>query len=527
MMPVLHHSPLLERAGKSALVVIAWGVVLGFLPAGARAETLSVQQLNEKVDQWRISRKDPPAVRFQIEGRGVTLGRNRVQFKNCKLSFESEAELPDMTRRNGNLEVTGTVLRDSKNSVFSVRIHAVRELPPDLETFIERRREIRGKPADLWYKLGDWAAQRGKFYSDHELTARSEEAYMQALDIERQALPRDDAAALFALAEKSRRVRLPENLSQQLVHEGVLISWRSSRKATGPALVDLLKSIAERLPGSTEPLPSLPADVQKEYLAKPRETYDAADAAKRRTLHRLLYVDVALRSIAADLAADGSNGFVVAEQLDKLVPEQHALAETWRGKALAAKAKEVDTLSKTEMLALTRQYQDRKQPEAALQLIESWLTLRFQRLEPDDTEGLIQLSDEYRALLKRNESADRLLKDAWSRNRDATDIAERLQQAGYKLFEGTWMTDTEYVARPEGQMEQAIRAGRVDTGMTASQVRRSLGEPQRLARSATSGQINEVWTYDQSTASKLVVRFKRNRRQSELTVVEVAQTAAR
>ena len=76
------------------------------------------------------------------------------------------------------------------------------------------------------------------------------------------------------------------------------------------------------------------------------------------------------------------------------------------------------------------------------------------------------LSDEYRALLKRNESADRLLKDAWSRNRDATDIAERLQQAGYKLFEGTWMTDTEYVARFEGQMEQAIRAGRVDTGMT-------------------------------------------------------------
>jgi hypothetical protein len=281
--------------------------------------------------------------------------------------------------------------------------------------------------------------------------------------------------------------------------------------------------IAERLSGSRDPLPHPYAELRKEYFASPLEVYASADATTRGTLHRLLYCDVLLRTLTHDLAADGSNGFVIAERIDKQIPEQHALAETFRDRALAVRAREVESLSKAEMLALAREYRDRRQIPQADQLVEAWLTLRRRRLDPQDTEGLLQLTDDYRQLVRRNDLADLLLKEAWKRNPRLTDIAERLKQAGYRLHEGVWLSEAEFNARPEGQLEQAIRAGRVDIGMSASHVRRSLGEPQSLARAATAGQITEVWTYEQAAATRLVVRLTRGRRQSDLKVAEVSQ----
>lgn len=511
---------------RVALAPLLTGALMFLCPAVACAQALSVEELNEKVDAWRAGKKIPPPIRYQVEGRGVVAGRHRLQFKNCKVPFESRSDLNELTRRNANVEVTGTIVRNEPAGTYVFQVESARELPGDLDVFLEKRRELRKAPAEKWYELGRWARRRGEFYRDHELLARSEEANLQAVELDRQALSRENPQGLLALAETARELQLPDKVTHELVHEALVAQWRSSRKQTGEALTDLLKQITARLPGATEPLPTFDVERQREYFSAPRETYRQADAEARRTLHRMLYADVLLRTILPELAPDGSNGFAVAEKLHRLIPEQHALIESLRNRALAARAREIEKLSKSDMLALAQQYRDLQQPLAAEQVMESWLMLRQRRLDPDDIEGLIALTDEFRKLLQRHERADRMLIDAWQRNPKATDLAERLQQAGYRLFEGKWLTSTEFNNRPEGRLEQAIRAGRIEPGMTSGNVRRSLGEPQRLARAATSGEINEVWTYDSSGTTRLTVRLRRNRRQSELTVVDVSQTSA-
>ncbi|HTI49475.1 MAG TPA: hypothetical protein VL475_00935, partial [Planctomycetaceae bacterium] len=413
-----------------------------------------------------------------------------------------------------------------QTKAYSFRVESLRELPNDLETFLERRRELRNRSADAWYELGEWAEKRGEFYKDQELLARSEEANLRGLELEWQGPARGNSPQLLALADKARRLHLPGKLAEELRHEALVVLWLDTRRETGDKLTGLLSQMSDLLPGSTVPLTDPNARLQKEYFDSPLEVYRRADGPTRTTLHRLLYVDVLLRTITPELAADGSNGFAIAEKIDALAPEQHALAESFRDRALAARAQEVETLTKSDMLALADEYRGRQQPQRAEQLIESWLTLRQRRLEPDDTEGLIQLTDEYRNLLKRHDLADRLLKDGWKKNPRATDIAERLERAGYRLHEGAWLNAMEYNNRPEGRVDQAIRTGRVEIGMSAGNLRRSLGEPQRLARSATSGQISEIWTYDQIGATRLTVRLHRNRRQSEATVVEISQSSA-
>jgi hypothetical protein len=285
--------------------------------------------------------------------------------------------------------------------------------------------------------------------------------------------------------------------------------------------------MAQELPGATDSLNFWPADLWKRYELSAQETYAAADPAGRQRIHRLLYVDVLLRAITPRLAADGSNGFEIADEIDRLIPEQHAVAEKFRDRALAARAAEVEKLTRSQMLDLREQYRERGQTQVAGRLIESWLTLRIRALEPDDTEGLLELTEDYRRLLKRDDLADRMLIEGWRRNPKASDLVERLDKAGWRLVEGSWITESDFANRPEGRLDRAIRAGLVEHGMTLAQVRRSRGKPDSLSRSVTAGQVTELWSYAVSNESHLIVRFVKRPGQEEATVADVTQSRLR
>jgi hypothetical protein len=505
--------------------VLAFLAFACFVPAKACAQVMSVEELNDRVEQWRAAKKAPPASRYHVEGRATFLDRRHISFKNCRISFESASDLPEPTRRGSNLEAAGTIVRDERRGAYRFLVDSVRELPSDVETFLDRRRLLRDQPAEKLFDLADWARRRGEFYKDAELSTFSDEATVQALELERRQLPRGDWQGLLALADKAGRLKVPAKAAEELVHEGISILWRDTRGRTGVSLQELLKLIEVRLVGATEQSRNFDSAVQSTYFSAPDDTYRAADQEKRKRLNRMLYADVLLRTITPELAPDGSNGFEVAEKIDRLIPEQSALAESYRDRALATRSKEVDRLERPDLIETAKKYRDRGQARQAEQLIETWLTLRRRVLDPDDTEGLIQLTRDYRTLLNRNDLADKLLKEAWQRNPKATDIAERLQQAGYRLFDGAWMTIAEYNARPEGQLARKIRAGDIVKGMTGSDVRRSLGEPQRIARAATADQITEIWSYGQSDTTRLTVLLKRAKRQPDLSVVEVTQSA--
>ncbi len=490
----------------------------------ARGETLSVMQFNEKMKEWKRDQKDPPPLTYTVEGRVTLYSESGVRLKNCKAVFHSKTEIPRLASKSSNLELTGKVSYEKRTEEFTFEVISAREVSGDGERYHELHRKLRQQHPEKWYELGEWAQARGEFYDDDELLTHSKDAFRQGLELERKALAKDNPEGLLKLVEKAKRFPLLSGFRAELTHEAFYLLTAQSRDKSVTELLDLAKRMERSLPDCIKRLDYLPADLIKDYRDRPLETYAAANNETRLKIHRLLYSELLLRTITPGLAADGSNGFDIADKIHRLVPEYENLEEGFRDRELAALAGTVEKLPRSEMLVLADRYRARKQDQEAGRLIKRWLTFRLEKLEEDDTEGLLEVSEDYRRLLKQRDVADRLLIDAWKRNSKATDIAERLEKEGYHLDGKTWLSAAEFNARLEGQMERAIREGRVEPGMTSSQVRRSLGEPASLARAATAGQVIEVWRFDLAGSTHLLVRFVRRAGQPDLTVVDVADS---
>jgi hypothetical protein len=510
------------RAGISLALLLV-------LTVHARADAMPMMQFNERIEKWLGEQQEPPPLTYFVEGiiKGSSSERLRLEKANEHVIFQLKTELPVLAHKRATVELTGKIHFEKQKKEFSFDILAVREVPSDLDKFHDMRRKLPQDAPEKWYELGQWAKTRGTFYNDAQLLTRSEEAYRQGFDLERKALAKDDPEGLLTLAEKARKLQLSPALRGELAHEAFHLLWKKRDKLPPAALDD----VAERMTGYLQDCKKAPdrplhSELMKNYKDRPLETYAAADEKTRKKIHRLLYSDLKLRSITAGLAADSSNGFEIAAQIDKEVHEQHKLAESYRDRALAAMAADIDNMTRGQMLDLADRYRDRQHNKEADRLIESWLTLRLRALDADDTEGLLELTDEYKKLLKQHDFANRLLIDAWKRNPKATDIAERLEKEGYHREGNNWLSATEYNNRPEGQIEKAIRAGKVELGMSPSHVRRSLGEPAAQARVVTAGQVTEVWRYELSESIHLIVRFVRRAGQTEMAVVDVSSPRA-
>jgi hypothetical protein len=500
--------------GAVPALAVAYVLLCAGLEAEGAVRLFSVQEFNAESDKVL-------GAEIRVEGRVAVIDPRELRFRNCDMRFIVQQALPVFTSRLPNVEVTGQVVREQGRLVFHVR--SLREVSGDMDVFYQKRREVRrAESPEKWYELGIWAERRGEFYKDQSLLGAASEAFHHGLSLEHRTA-RDSPAGLRKLLDRDRGFALPDEFRQQVLHEIYVVQWRSRRGEAGEALQELAEGMARELPGAAEPAEVVDVAERKRYLDDPLAVYEAADADTRRRLNRLLYADVLVRLLRAQLAKDGGNGFEVADKLDKLVPEEHALAESLRDKALAARSAEVGTLSRSEVLALADKYRARSQTKQAADVIESWLTLRRRRLDPNDVEGFLQNADEYRTLLDRPDAAARMLIELHKRHPEATEIVERLQKAGYRQHDGQWLTAEQFAARPEGQIEKAIREGRVETGMTAGQVRRALGEPLSLSRALTAGEVTEIWGYGRPGSSRLIVRLVRTRRQQEATVVDFGQ----
>lgn len=493
----------------------------------ARAESLSVKEFNEKLEGWKKVDKDPSLLTLEVEGRVKIYSKDRLTLENCKVMFRTKTEFPERTRKSLNVVVIGKVSRDPRTSEHTFQVSSIRIVPGEHEQFIDKYRQLKQTAtADDWYALGRWAAIRGEFYADDKLLSNANEANQHGLEIERKARSKDDPEGLLELADKAKKFRML-SLANELRHEAFHLLCERSRGQPAADLQKLAVRLESELPGANAEQRFIPSDLINDYKRRPIPTYAAADAATRLILHRWLYVDLQLRLITPRLKSDGSNGFEIADQIDRIIHEQHGLAEEFRDRALKSRAAEVEKLTRSEVIELFEKYRLRNQSRAANDLLESWLTLRKRGLESDDTEGLLNLSEDYRRLLKRDDLADRLLIDGWIRNPKASDLQERLEKEGYRLFEGHWISEQEFASRPEGKLELAIRNGLVASGMTASQVRRSRGKPDSKSRSATAGQVTEIWTYRMADSSQLVVRFVKRAGQPEMSVAEVLEGKGR
>jgi hypothetical protein len=508
-------------------ILVAAAILCAVTGSTAQAQTkrFSPAEWNRIVDAGGIRE----GMRVSVEGRKA-YGIDRVlHLQRVQGVFRLRSSIVDTSTKASRLLLTGKVIGGKVGRTGPiVDVDEMSVLQAETTEHFARRREIRTPTPLAWKELGVWTRDLGEFYHDPELLDLADDVFGRAIALERKALAEGDADGLLRLAEQARKDRLDESLVASLKHEAWHRRWRVAIKANGPEAEQFCADFAGAYPEALAPAtgpeaPPVPADdVFLKYAINPTGVYDSATRFEQRGFERRVYVDTALHALKARLDSSFANGFEIAAEVDRRLPEHAAYAEELREKTLAARAAEVDKLPRKEVLDLAGDYRERGQQTQARGVIEAWLSLRTKRLPADDTEGLLRIADDYRVLLERPKAADKLLMDAWSKSANP-DVALAIERAGYRLKGKQWLTAEEYSKRPEGRLERALREGRIEAGMSAEQVTQSLGPPAARTRLITAGQTLEVWTYGGSGGSSVVVQLGRRRRQDELRVTAVGK----
>ena len=492
---------LLVLAGLFAV----WGA--GPLPAADPQRALTVTQLNEVVKEWGAE-QNPPQRKLKVEGRISAFNKQVLSLRQCEVMFVGEPVA--RVQKAGPVELTGHLQRASDSRKIEFVIDSLRFIPSDLEQLEAKARQLPGQPPEKWIELADWAEARGTLYKDQQLLGKARDLRYQALEIEAEQLPADDSAKMFDLADRAEQAGFAKGFVQGLNHRGCQVEYRRLGKQAPPERLDRFLALArERLPQCDQPGPAWDPVLREKYFNHPDAVYEAANGAKRATLHRLLYAEVQLRSLLGRLKADNSNVLEVARQIERLVPEEASRAADLREERLSERARQVTRLTRSELQALETEYRNRNQPAHAAKLVEDWLAHQRQKLDPGDVEGAIDLANDYKTLTGKSESGVGLLLETWNRVPGSAPLRARLEEAGLHLVDGQWLTPQQLVSRPEPRFARAIRAGRVEEGMTAEEARKALGAPTSVARVVTAGIVTEFWRYSPGDGSQRSIRLER------------------
>ncbi len=498
-------------------------LTLLFLATGAvAAESVwSVEHLNTRKAEW----EQLAGPTLHIEGRIATHGKGQLRLIKCELPFRaSEAQLRQLNGKRV-VEVVGSLKKEDGKLVFEVAQILV--LPTDVEQFESRSIKLRQpRPAD-WYELGDWAAGRGRFYDDAEITKKALTAYASGVKLEWRALPAGDGETRIQLAGKVRQYKLPDEQRMEILHEGYRLLWQTALKTDpmkrpDPALwTQLAARLANDLPGSAESLPQFPPELKQRYERESLTLYRESPEATRRQLHRLFYASVILKAIESEAATDGRDGTVIAERIEQAVPEEKALAEKYREAKLAWRLARAATATRQEIEQLAGDCRARQQPVQARQALQTWLQAREGRLREDGSLGLVQQADDHLALLNDETKAAALLKEAYKLDPSLDEVTRRLESLGYRLERGSWTRAAATKPAADVPKPDAPPTTGIVIGMTASALRTVQGRPESIGRAITGDGLVEVWSYGTPGTSRVIVHLARTGSTGEAKVIEL------
>lgn len=496
-------------------ILVLCGLWLAFPTSlSAAGKVFPIQEFEEVRDRWI-------GLETTVEGRRTVYDPALIKLKNSTIYFKPQGPLPKLINRSSNLRLTGTL--ENVDGKLTFRVTSVAEGPSDQEQYSAREREIKRTVPAEWYALADWVEVRGNFYQDSTLLEKAADCRRRGFDIERQQLPEKDHQARMQLASRAAGLGIPDSVRQELIHEAYILRRNALQEKPEPAAEEqLMTDMEQDLPGCKTPLPADDPSLRQRYLVSPESVYAATKLAERPILHRLLWSSLELNRLERQLAEDYQNGFEIASKIDEELPEFHARAETYREKMLQVRASNVENMTRSEVLELRKSYIDRKQPKLGDEAVEGWLQWRKKRLKPEDIEGVLNLADQYEELLKQPETKLRLLIEAAALHPASAELAERLKGMGYRRHDDKWITEAQFNALPKGRLELALQAGRVEVGMTSTQIHKSLGVPSSTTRIGAAGIINEIWTYQSpGSPQPLMIYLIRRLPATESTVVGV------
>jgi hypothetical protein len=261
------------------------------------------------------------------------------------------------------------------------------------------------------------------------------------------------------------------------------------------------------------------SELKAQYQADPLGVYDTADDAQRQSLHRFLYTEAALERIESRAAADGSNGFTLAAEIEQSLPEFNALPEEFRQREMDHQVRRAEVLSREQLLTLAQRLVDRRQANRAEDVKRRWIASREETFRERGVGGRINLADEYIDLLGDTERAAEILIEVHRENSGAEFARAKLVELGYQYdTDGNWTRAPETAA--EDPVADAIRQGFVRRGMTDEQVAAAMGgRPASIQKFASRSGVTELWAFPERGVSVLL---KRRSPAEPRTVVQVS-----
>ena len=480
----------------------------------------------DSVEEFLQKRADWPQLigqRLTVEGRYSSIGGNQLRFEHCELTFTSENDFPKLRSESRVVEATGRLEKKVDRLVFAVE--RLRQLPSDSVRFLTERDALPRDDPQRWEQLADWARNRAAFYDYKGLELNAQSAYDRALSIPHDKLSAGDDAGRMQLAARAAELKLNENIVQNYRHEALRTRWAAELKQPGPNFEGVRAEILKWLPGSEQPLQETPKRLQTDYTREPDATYGKATADERTLLHRLFYLEVVDARFEQAAKLPGLDGFAVAAEWERLAVERKPEAEQLRERQLTRDLQRVGTMTRAELGQLAVRLEERNRTEVRIKASQVWLTARAKRLGPKDAEGRLQLADEYVAMVNDTDAAQKLLLEAYKISPTSERIVERLQKLGLTLQNGAWIGAGEPGTTPQDAKELAVRQGRVERGMSPSQLQAALGQPTAVARVASAADVTEIWIYGDPGTSQLAVFLVRNRTAAAGQVVAVEQVS--
>ncbi len=457
-----------------------------------------------------------------IEGRWAVTGRTLLKFQGCALEFRSREPLPKLVHRSArdvNVQVIGRLRPNAGKLYF--QIEQIAKLPDDLTVYRRRRPTSLKATAEDWYALGRWAARRGAFYKDAELTAKATEANTMGIGLARRKAA-GDAEALGKLAETAVTLRVAAGLPMAIAHQALVVQRKASRGDLGK-MKAVRDQVGRMLPGARDPKNQPTAALARRYRAEnPVSVYDGAGQEDRRRLHRVFYVDLATEVIVAGARPDGSNGYEIAQAIRKVVPENTTEADRWERLALRRDLERVPRMNRLELEQVVERLRMAKRLVDAQRAVDRWLEQRRRRLMGEGVSGRLQLADLLLSLRNDREQAMLVLQDADRLKPGDADVAEAMQRLGYVKQGDRWV-----IAEGKAQPKRPRAGWGLRIGMTRKNLLAAMGVPRRISRVASAGAISEIWVYGDPRSGRIAVHLLRSHAGSAAVVRDFCDLPSR
>ena len=531
-----HGSPSGERvrvrgkcdAVRSPLIAMAT-VVLAFaaLPLHA-ADALTVPEFNKLKPRWDSLASLKAA--YVVVGRYSSVAGGSMRLKNCEIQLHAAAgkSLPRVYNRQKNLEIRGHFDRFRGRVVFIV--DKLTERPSDLAALRERERDLkRAEPAE-WYAAAQEFLETAKYYNDEELRTASTRMLDKALRHEISELGREDSNGLRTVAGRVAEFGLSESLRMELLHRSFVIDWKklqSNRATTLEQFKEFGQTVAKALPGCATPVKPFPKNLFESWKRNHNTTYEQADEAKRRQLHRVFFTEIQLAALRADpRSKDESNGFELAAELERNLPDRPAEADRYREMSLDWKKRNAASLDRNELRDLIDYLKRTGEEQQAVLIVESHVA-RLRQGVPAD---LIQAGRDYIELIGKDEEAIKLFKEAWEKLKelglenspDAKDVIKELKRHSWHRVGDQWLTTKQKEQKEAAELGQEVGFGDPQDGAsgdTAGAIRSALGKPDRITRIVSAGMIHEIWIY-----ATRAYHFRREPRQKADAAIRFAES---